>query len=147
MLLHAPTLCCRRSLSSLSLTAFCKEHLEDFSSPSFKLGCSLQRSLLLFFVAPAFTLSLPSLLSLTTPNSTDLSNALTCMKVHGEDLNVDSCRNALDKIDRSVDRQQLINRPSEPSRVAPGTVVLPHRYLSDDGLCAIVCCHYFILLL
>ena len=112
---------------------------------------------------PAIALSIPSSLSLITPkpatfspplslmnlNSTglDISNltsrsGITCTRSLGEDLNVESCHNAWQKIHGSQHAQRFLPRlyRLRPREITPEDVMMPFRYLSDDGLCAIVRC-------
>lgn len=60
-----------------------------------------------------------------------------CSVVFGRDLSIESCLNAWGKIDPSAHSQTYRPRPRPPLRPAPGTLTLPVRYLSDDGLCSI----------
>ena len=115
------------------------------------------------FMTPAITLSVPSSLSLIAPkpadfspplslmntNSTNLNlsnltskSGITCTKWLGENLNVGSCQNAWRKIRRTQQAQRFLPRASRfhPRDITPEDVVMPFRYLSDDGLCAIVRC-------
>lgn len=110
------------------------------------------------FTALTSQLSLPSSLTLTNSNLTDPSalllltgqnstslntfpsvsskSGITCMKVHGENLKTDSCRNAWQKIPRTPNTQRFIPR-KRSGEASSADVVLPIRYLSDDGICAI----------
>ena len=120
-------------------------------------------SLPFLFMTPAIALSIPSPLSLITPepatfrpplsmvnlNSTGLnlssltsSSRITCTASLGKDLNVESCHNAWQKIHGTQKAQGFLPRPSRshPVHIPPEDVVMPFRYLSDDGLCAIVRC-------
>ena len=125
---------------------------------------SFECSLLLFWTTFTFAISLASTLSLATPNLTDrivppsltapnstnlnTSGELypnpisipgaTCTKRHGEGLSVVSCRNAWQKIPRTLNVQWFIPRNRKHSRVSSDDVLMPIRYLSDDGICAIV---------
>ena len=114
------------------------------------------------FTISAIALSIPSSLSLTTPkpatlgpplslknlNSTDLnlsnltSGIMRCNKSLGRDMNVGSCLNAWQKIHPTQHVQRFWPRPNQFHHydIRPEDVVTPFRYLSDDGLCAIVRC-------
>ena len=108
-----------------------------------------------FFTIITFTFSLPPSISLADPNSTSISDyvnqtfpglayhhGVRCMKNYGEDLSVASCHNAWQKIQRSSNSQRFIST-ERSSSASPHDVVLPVRYLSDDGICAIVRCPIF----
>ena len=91
----------------------------------------------------------PPPLSLMNLNSTGLNlsnltsrSGITCTKWLGEDLNVESCHNAWQKIHGTQHAQRFLPRPSRshPRDITPEDVVMPFRYLSNDGLCAIVRC-------
>ena len=60
-----------------------------------------------------------------------------CTKALGLELNVASCFNAWHKIQPTSNTQWYIPRWREPEK-APDDVLMPLRYLSDDGFCAIV---------
>ena len=134
--------------------------------PSLKMQSLIKCLLPFFFMTPAIALSIPSSLSLITPepanfspplslmnpNSTDLNlsnltskSGINCIKSLGQDLNVASCHNAWQKIHGTQQAQRFLPRPSRshPRDITPEDVVMPFRYLSDDGLCAIVCCPQF----
>lgn len=112
------------------------------------------KSLFLFLLfSSTSTLSLPPPLSLIFPNSTSLNGysnesfsnltartGVICSKVHGSDLSVDSCNNAWEKIARTHNSQRFIPRKTNPEMVTSDDVLIPFRYLSDDGVCAIVRC-------
>lgn len=72
--------------------------------------------------------------------SIDLASrsGVLCKKIHGEDLNAGSCRNAWQKIRCTSHTQWFIPRSREPGEASYNNVLIPVRYLSDDGICAIV---------
>ena len=80
----------------------------------------------------------------TTLNNAPSANLTTRSRPHcsgiyyGYDLNKESCENAWAKIDQSATSGTYHTRPrSTGEHVDPPDVVLPARYLSDDGVCAI----------
>ena len=60
-----------------------------------------------------------------------------CRENYGDHVNPTSCRNAWRKIVPSSQTHRLIP-PSRRSSEPLDAVVMPIRYLSDDGICAIV---------
>ena len=159
------------------LTAVCENFLGSFSLSFIPMRCSFERSLPFLFLALTSTLSVPSSLTLTTPSWSDtnaplslaapnstgrntsfnrlFSNSnsragLTCSVDQGQGMSIASCRNAWQKILRTFEEQWFVPRPREPEKAAYNDVVLPIRYLSDDGICAIVrgtCFAYFLYLI
>ena len=141
------------------LISFCDQFLWDFFRSLVQMRSSYGGGLTFLFTALTSQLSLPSSLTLTNSNLTDPSapllltaqnstslntfpsvsskSGITCMKVHGENLKTDSCRNAWQKIPRTPNTQRFIPR-KRSGEASSADVVLPIRYLSDDGICAIV---------
>lgn len=112
---------------------------------------SLYPGLLSFFAMLTSALSLLPSFSPIIPDSTGISNftnqtlpnltsdpRLTCDKRYGEDLSVASCRHALQKILRSSESHRFTRGRKKPQASSDQTPT-PIRYLSDDGICAIVC--------
>ena len=145
------------------IVAFSEEILKRISISPFVNMQSLFICILPFlFIISAIALSIPSSLSLTTPkpdtlspplslinlNSTGLnfsnltSRVVNCNKRLGQDLVIGSCRNAWQKIHPTQHVQRVWPRPNQFHHhdIRPGDLVTPFRYLSDDGLCAIVRC-------
>ena len=102
---------------------------------------SLFAGLLSSFAILTSASSLPPSLYLVNSNSTGISNYnnqtlpnllngtyISCHRRYGEGMSLASCRNALQKISTSVQ------------------ITTPIRYLSDDGICAVVCCPCLLLL-
>lgn len=89
-------------------------------------------------VTLASTLSTPQSISPQYSNTTGnlrLPEPTCTIKFgHGEDLPINSCRDALSDMDRSVNWKQYIPRQRSPE---PNQVPMPIRYLSSDGRCAI----------
>ena len=138
----------------------------EFPPPPLVKMQSLFKCILPFlFMISAIALSIPSSLSLTTPkpetlspplslinlNSTGLnpsnltSTVMRCNKILGQDLNIGSCRNAWEKIHPTQHVQRFWPRLNQFHHydIRPEDVLTPFRYLSDDGLCAIVRCPLF----
>lgn len=105
-----------------------------------------------FFAISISGLSLPPPLSLINPDLSSSSNHLnqtflgltsgsgtTCTKAHGEEMNVASCTNAWQKIHRSSHSHRFLSR-RDAHDASPNDMIVPIRYLSDDGNCAIVRC-------
>lgn len=105
-----------------------------------------------FFAISISGLSLPPSLSLINPDLSSSSNHLnqtfsgltsvpgtTCTRAHGEDMSVASCNNAWQKIHRSSHSHRFIPR-RDVHDASPNDMIVPIRYLSDDGNCAIVRC-------
>ena len=133
---------------------------DSSSSPVVKMQSSFKCILPFLFMISAIALSIPSSLSLTRPkpdtlslplslinlNSTglNLSNLtsnrrIKCNSRWGQDLEIGSCRNAWQKIQPTQHAQRFMPRPNQfHPDIRPGDVLTPFRYLSDDGLCAIV---------
>lgn len=59
------------------------------------------------------------------------------MKVHGEDVQQESCEGALAKMPHGDGPQTYVPRHPISPPAPPNSVKTPIRYLSDDGLCAI----------
>ena len=113
---------------------------------------SSSAGLFLSFAISISGLSLPPPLSLINPDLSSSSNHLnqtfpglssvsgtTCTRAHGEEMNVASCNNAWQKIHRSSHSHRFISR-RDAHNASPNDMVVPIRYLSDDGNCAIVRC-------
>lgn len=111
---------------------------------------SLAEILLLLFTICIHASSLPPSLSLMSINSKgidkDVNQTLPnlsadwqifCRTQYGEHVDATSCRNAWQKIDSSPQIHRFIP-PSRRSSEPLDSVVMPIRYLSDDGICAIV---------
>ena len=116
---------------------------------------SLFLGLLSSFAILTSALSLPPSLSLISSNSTSISNynnqtlsnltldpRIFCSTVYGQDFKVASCRNALQKIPRSSESYRWVRVRTKQQ--AANQIVTPIRYLSDDGICAIVCYLYLL---
>ena len=110
--------------------------------------------LLSSFAILTSALSLPPSLSLINSSSTGTSNynnqtlpnltsnpRIKCDKRYGEDLSVASCRLALQNIVRSSQVHRF-TRARRPPVALSDRIVTPVRFLSDDGICAIVCYPY-----
>ena len=125
------------------------------------MGSSLP-GLLCSFAILTSALSLPPSLSLVSPNSTGISSynnqtlpnltrdpTLRCDPRYGKDVSVASCRNALQKIPRSSESHPFARRFGRGRKKEPAPsdqMTTPIRYLSDDGICAIVCSPCLLLL-
>ena len=116
---------------------------------------SFSAGLFAFFTIITFAFSLPPSISLADSNATGMYDyvnqtspglayhrGVRCIESYGKDLSVASCHNAWQKIQRSSNPQQFIST-ERSSRASPHDVVVPIRYLSDDGICAIVRCPIF----
>ena len=114
--------------------------------------------LLSYFAILTSTFSLPPSLTLMSSNSTGISKynnqtlpyltsgpIINCQTRYGEDMSVASCRNALQKIPRSSELHRF-TRGRRKQEAGSDQILTPIRYLSDDGICAIVCCPYLFLL-
>lgn len=66
-------------------------------------------------------------------------DGLSCSIQYGEfiPVEVNNCRNALEKIPRDLDPHIYIRRHRSVQPASPRYIPLPARYLSDDGMCAI----------
>ena len=123
--------------------------LLSFSFPEGWMG-SLFLGLLSSFAILTSALSLPPSLSLISSSFTGISNynsqtlsnltsnpKILCSTVYGQILKVASCRNALQKIPRSSESYRFVR--GRTKQQAPDQISTPIRYLSVDGICAIVC--------
>lgn len=92
-------------------------------------------------VTLASTLSAPQSISLQSSNTTGNLHlpGLSCSIIYGygEDMPIRSCRDALSDMDRSVHWKQYISRQQNPDSLQSNQILLPIRYLSGDGRCAI----------
>ena len=118
-----------------------------------KMFLSLRSILLLVFATRAYALYLlPQTLPIHAPNATEKSmqrnetseeflnltnRNIVCMKVHGENMPINSCNAALAKIPRSTEPKLYVTRASAHRSLSSDQVSTPIRYLSDDGECAI----------
>ena len=110
------------------------------------MGSSLPGLLCSFAILTSALSLLPSLSPISS-NSTGISNynnqtlpdlmvdpILRCDPRYGKDMSVASCRSALQKIPRSSESHRFARRRKKES----DQMTTPIRYLSDDGICAIV---------
>lgn len=112
----------------------------------------LKMVLLLVFTSVACAITLSQSPSLHSPNATEQSvpqngslqefsdltrTTLYCMRVHGENMPIDSCKLALSKIERTTDQKWYFPRHRPRRDIPPNSIPMPVRYLSDDGICAI----------
>ena len=130
--------------------------IQSFLSPESQMRSSFAGLFPSFVIlTSAFTLG-PSL-SLINPNATDISNynnqtfpslpspsGITCTKVYGQNLDFASCRNALEKIHRSSQSHRFTQRLKLGEKPTANQIETPIRYLSDNGICAVVRHPYFL---
>ena len=105
------------------------------------------------FIASTSPFSLPPSLSLIVPNSSNLNSytdgsfsnltsktGIVCSITQGKEMSIDSCNNAWEKIQPTSHSQRFLPRKTDAGEVTNDDVIMPLRYLSDDGICAIVRC-------